>query len=302
MRLLADRVREAGATLPLDDAVTPHLITLCRRCGGLPLALELVAAQLAAMPPGDLVDHLAEIGPAHEDTLRSIARSSYLQLDDDEATVFRRLAVLDGSVGLPLVRQVVSGGPVTPVRVVRILRELTARSLLTVDRAGPHWRYQQDDDLHRFAGELLADYGEEQAAYQRLADAIRLRLPEDARAAPAPFRDDITAILGSVRSLFAAGLSGRAETDRCQELAFRLHRYFAATSLHEGRFWLDRLLAASPSGPVGTLRDLCAGLPELLGRRHRAGDARAGNSRRGARRLPRLLPGPRADLPGRPAR
>ena len=249
VRLLADRVREAGATLPVDDAVAPHLITLCRRCGGLPLALELVAAQLAAMPPGDLVDQLAEISPGPEDALRSIARSSYLQLDEEEAAVFRRLAVLDGPTGLPLIREVVSSGEVTPVRVVRILRELTVRSLLTVDRTGAHWRYKQDDDLHRFAGDLLVSCGEEQSAYQRLADAVRLRLPEDARAAPGAFRDEITTILGSVRSLFAAGLSGRADTDYCQELAFRLHRYFAATSLHEGRFWLDRLIAASPSGP-----------------------------------------------------
>jgi predicted ATPase len=249
VRLLADRVREAGATLPVDAAVAPHLMTLCRRCGGLPLALELVAAQLAAMPPGDLVDHLAEIGPAHEDALRSIVRSSYLQLDDEEAAVFRRLAVLDGPAGLPLVREVVSGGPVAPIRVVRILRELTARSLLTVDRAGARWRYKQDDDLHRFASELLIEHGEEQAAYQRLADAVRRRLPADARAAPGAFRDEVTAILGSVRSLFAAGLTGRADTGYCQELAFRLHRYFATTSLHEGRFWLDRLLAAGPSGP-----------------------------------------------------
>jgi len=249
VQLLADRVREAGSTLPLDDAVAPHLIALCQRCGGLPLALELVAAQLAVMPVGDLVDHLAEIGSVHEDALRSIARNSYLQLDDEEATVFRRLAVLDGAAGLPLIRQVVSGGPVAPIRVVRILRELTARSLLTVDRAGPHWRYRQDDDLRRFAGELLVEQDEEQAAYQRLGDAVRLRLPEDARTAPGLFRDEITTILGSVRSLFAAGLSRGADIDNCQELAFRLHRYFATTSLHEGRFWLDRLLAASPSGP-----------------------------------------------------
>ena len=249
VRLLVDRVREAGAALPLDDAVAPHLLALCRRCAGLPLALELVAAQLAVIPAGDLVDHLAEIGPGHEGTLRSLARNSYQQLDAAEAAVFRRLAVLDGPAGLPLVRDVVAGDPVAPVRVVRILRELTARSLLTVDRTGAHWRYQQDDDLRRFAGELLTADGEEAAAYQRLADAIRGRLPADARAAPGPFRDEITAVLGSARSLFAAGLSGRADLGRCQELAFRLHRFFAISSLHEGRFWLDRLLAAGPSGP-----------------------------------------------------
>jgi predicted ATPase/DNA-binding SARP family transcriptional activator len=214
VRLLADRVREAGATLPVDDAVLPHLINLCHRCGGLPLALELVAAQLAVVPAGDLVDHLAEIGPQHEDTLRSITRSSYLQLDAEEAAVFRRLAVLDGPAGLPLIREVVSGGQVTAIRVVRILRELTVRSLLTVDRSGARWRYKQDDELRRLAAELLVEHGEEQGAYQRLADAVRVRLPADARAAPGSFRDEITAILGSVRSLFAAGLSGRASSWR----------------------------------------------------------------------------------------
>lgn len=56
-------------------------------------------------------------------------------------------------------------------------------------------------------------------------------------------------MLGSVRSLFGAALAGRASLDRCQELAFRLHRYFAATNVDEGCFWLSRLLAEKPSGP-----------------------------------------------------
>ncbi|HEY0934697.1 MAG TPA: BTAD domain-containing putative transcriptional regulator, partial [Trebonia sp.] len=248
VRLLIDRVRESGGDLIIDDAVVPHLIALCRRCRGLPLALELVAAQLTAMPVGDLLDHLGQT-PAEADGLRSIARSSYLLLEDDEAAVFRRLAVLDGPAGLPLIREVVSGGRIAPVRVVRILRELTARGLLVVDRSGPRWRYAQDDDLHRFARELLVAGGEEPAAYERLADALRGRLPDDARAAPGLFRAEITDMIGSVRSLFGAALDGRADLGRSQELAFRLHRYFSATSVDEGRFWLARLLAGQAAGP-----------------------------------------------------
>ena len=248
VRLLADRVRESGGDLRVDADAAPHLLALCRRCRGLPLALELVAAQLTVMPAGDLLDHLHDVlGDAGG--LRSIASSSYRLLDPDEAIVFRRMAVLDGPVGLQLARQVVSGDGIAPVRVVRILRELTARGLLSVDQSGPRWRYEQDDDLHRFARELLIERGEEAAAYERLAGALRGRLPDDARAAPAPFQADITDMLGSVRSLFGAALAGRASLDRCQELAFRLHRYFATTNVSEGCFWLSRLLAEQPSGP-----------------------------------------------------
>ena len=264
VQLLADRVREAGATLPVDDAVAPHLITLCRRCGGLPLALELVAAQLAAMPPGDLVDQLAEISPGPEDALRSIARSSYLQLDDEEAAVFRRLAVLDGPTGLPLIREVVSGGEVTPIRVVRILRELTVRSLLTVDRTGAHWRYKQDDDLHRFAGDLLVSCGEEQSAYQRLADAVRLRLPEDARdgARGVPRRDHYDPGLGAI------AVRGRAVRPRRYRLlpgaglpiAPLLRRHQFA----RGAFLARPAHRRQSVRTVGTLRNICAGIPELL--------------------------------------
>jgi predicted ATPase/DNA-binding SARP family transcriptional activator len=245
--LLLDRVREGGGGLDLDDHLAPYVATLVRRCGGLPLALELVAAQLAAMPVGDLLDHLNEVVVEGDDQLRSIARSSYVLLDADEASVFRRLAVLNGPVGLPLLRQVVAGGPIAEVRVVRILRELTARGLLAVDRSGPRWRYQQDDDLRRYARELLVGADEERATFDRLADAVRAVLPGDARAAPASFQDQISDVLGSVRSLFAAALDGCADAGQCLELAFRLHRYFAATNVAEGRFWLGRLLAAEPA-------------------------------------------------------
>jgi predicted ATPase/DNA-binding SARP family transcriptional activator len=253
VRLLLDRVRGGGGELDLDADNAPHLINLLRGCGGLPLAVELIAAQLVSIPVGDLLDQ-SRSGYASADSasadregpLRAIARGSYALLTEHEAAVFRRCSVLDGSVGLPLIRQVVADEVIAPVRVVRILRELTAGGLLWVDRSGPHWHYRLDDDLRRFAGELLSEHGEERAAYDRLADAVRALLPEDAAEPPTPYRAAVSDMLASIRSLFRAAGTGRASIGRCLELAFRLHRYWAATNVAEGRYWLARLLAAEP--------------------------------------------------------
>ncbi|MEO6821065.1 MAG: BTAD domain-containing putative transcriptional regulator [Candidatus Nanopelagicales bacterium] len=245
-RLLTDRVRESGGDIEADGELESFFLELLRHCAGLPLAVELVAAQLATIPVGDLLDQLDPLLSSSDGPLRAIARSSYELLDEHEAAVFRRLGVLDGNVGLALIRQVVSDLHTPPIRVVRILRELTASGLLVVDRDGPRWRYHQEDDLHRLACELLAERGEEAETFARLAEAVRAVLPDDAREPPAPYQGAVSDMLGAVRSLFSAGLSGRADGGRCLELAFRLHRYWAASNVAEGRLWLSRLLLAHP--------------------------------------------------------
>ena len=159
-------MRGGGGQLVQDEATAPFIAELCRRCGGLPLALELAAAQLAAMSLPDLLDHLPGLIAEGADWLRGVATSSYELLDEDEATVFRRFGVIDGAAALPLVREVVAGAPIAPVRVVRILRELTARGLLAVDRSGARWQYYQDDDLHHLARELLDAAGETGAGHR----------------------------------------------------------------------------------------------------------------------------------------
>ncbi len=302
VRILIDRVHDSGGDLQVDERLAPHVALLLGQCGGLPLALELVAAQLSAMPVGDLLDHLSDVLVDGEDRLRRVVRGSYALLDDDEAAVYRRLAVLDGPVGLPLIRAVVSGGPIAPVRVVRILRELTARGLLAVDRTGARWRYHQDDDLHRFARELLVEGGEERAAFDRLADAVRAVLPDDARVSPAGYREAITDMLGSIRSLFGAAMQGSTDRDRCLELAFRLHRYWAGANVAEGRYWLSRLLGDGAESKLDALCHLRDGLPRLLVGRHRERDQRTRNRGATARRSRVSIHRAFADLPRRIAR
>lgn len=257
IRLLAARVGERGAELTVDDDNAAQLIALCQRCAGLPLALELVAAQLTVMSPADLLDELTA-GPATGDQLTALLDRSYALLGPDEAAVLRRCAVLGGPASLALIRAVVSNQDVPPVRIVRILRELTDRGLLSVDRSGPRWRYRQEDDIQRFVAERMTGT-EQQTTFGRLADAVRALLPQDAKAPPGPFKAAVAEITGSIRSLLAAAVDGRAGRDSGLELAFRLHRYWAATDVTEGRFWFGRLLDGAPPSPWTGLANFAYG-------------------------------------------
>ena len=244
--LLRTRAKENGRDLPEDRTSQELLHAIVAHCAGLPLAVELVAAQLVDMSPADLVEDLP--GPGESDQLAALLRHSYQLLDPAEAGLFRRMAALAGPVSLPLLRAVASDEGLPPLRVTRILRELAAGGLIVADRSGPRWRYQQDDDVRRFAARLLAESGDEPDTLRRLATAIRGLLPEDPRVSPGPFAAAVTEVAGSLRALFTACLDGRLDRTFGLEIAFRLHRYWAATAVAEGRFWLARLLAGAAEG------------------------------------------------------
>ncbi len=244
--LLVDRVTSGDGQLVVDETTAPLLEELCRRCGGLPLALELAAAQLTRMPIGDLLDQLDHAG---EDPLRGVLRQSYALLDEQEAAVFRRLSALRGPAGLSLIRGVVGGGDVPEVRVVRVLRELVAHGLVSVDTSGPRWLYQLDDDVQAFAWELLSEAGEVDDAFSRLARAIGQILPADARVSPASYSSEISSIAPAVRSLLTACAVGLFDPTTGLDIAFRLHRYWAVTDVAEGRLWLRALLDGNRRSP-----------------------------------------------------
>jgi predicted ATPase len=266
--LMQDRVRDAGGELRIDDSTRPLVDALLARCGGLPLAIELVAAQLADLSAADLLDHL---GVTTEEPLAALVLSSYDLLDDEAALLFRRLSVLGGAVTLPIIRAVVTDERVAPVRVVRILRELTVRGLVAVDRSGARWLYRQNDEVRRVATDLLTAAGEQPAAFARLGAMLRSVLPDDPRSAPSSYQADLTTTFGPLRSYLGAALDGLADADLALEIAFRIHRYWAATSVSEGRFWLSRLLAMQRESPWRGFAEYALG---YLG--YWAGDTSAG--------------------------
>ena len=106
VELFVDRARSVRADFEVDgqrDAIAE----LCVRLDRLPLAIELAGGTDEAPPPGDAAARLQErlpllVGgprdcPERQRTLEATIDWSYNLLDDDERTLFRRLAVfVDG--------------------------------------------------------------------------------------------------------------------------------------------------------------------------------------------------------------
>lgn len=151
-RLLAGRLGERAADTAAVDAVTA-------RCGGLPLALALVAARAALRPRVPLTDLLGDIGETLAEDLGAVFSWSLEAVDEAAARLFALLGRHPGAEFTAAQAAALAGLPDVRPR----LRRLADAGLLT--ERGPG-RYAMHDLLRDHARTLPAD----PAAEERLAD------------------------------------------------------------------------------------------------------------------------------------
>ena len=146
------RQRAASVGAMADDTVVMRLV---QRLDGLPLAIEMAAAQLDATTPVELADALDE----RVDTLRSVRRHaparhrslndvlawSEARLDDTEAGVLAAISVFAG----PVVAADIEGVFEQP-GVVDVVRTLTRRSLVNIDRSRTPARFYLLETIRAF--------------------------------------------------------------------------------------------------------------------------------------------------------
>jgi predicted ATPase len=150
---------------------------ICRRLDGIPLAIELAAARIRAMSPGQVRDRLDErfrllTGGSRRalerhQTLRHAVQWSFDLLTPAECVLLARCSVFAGGFSLEAVEHVCSGGAVAAADVLNLLDSLVRKSLVTVERSGETMRYGLLETIRQFAEEHLAAIGESQAARQR---------------------------------------------------------------------------------------------------------------------------------------
>jgi predicted ATPase/DNA-binding CsgD family transcriptional regulator len=253
VELFQDRARMAGFGAPPAET---GVAEICRQVDNIPLAIELAASWLSALPLEALASRLERrldvltrgrrTAPSRQQTLRATLDWSHELLEADERVLFRRLAVFPGSFSLAAVEAVCGGADLDRSHVLPVIAELVSKSL--VSRAGEaraDARYRMLDTVREYALEQLVAAGEEnalrEAHLRHFADWVRAHCEE-------LFGPDQLAWLDRFEEdhahLVAAMEWGTAHApDVALEIAASLYWYWRIRGpLGEGPEWFGRLL------------------------------------------------------------
>jgi predicted ATPase/DNA-binding CsgD family transcriptional regulator len=176
------RAAMAGVTLPAGPAELGLAGSICRRAGGLPLAIVLVANRLRVASLTELAEGLGSsrwparnAGGGRHDSLEACLTWSHALLSADAAVVFRRLSVFPGGFDLAAAQEVAGAPPVEGGQVRTLVGELVTASLLEADTGGIRTRFRFNEPVRQYAAARLADAGEGDLAGWRHARAFLAR-------------------------------------------------------------------------------------------------------------------------------
>jgi predicted ATPase/DNA-binding SARP family transcriptional activator len=245
--LFCERAAAVRPDFELTSASAPAVASICTRLDGVPLAIELAAARISAMGAAEIAERLGDrfallrapiVGLPRHRTLRTAIDWSYDVLSADEAHVFRRLSVFEGSFTLEDAEAICDGN------VGAEIASLAEHSLLVTDDG----RYRVLETIKEYARERAEAAGEWTDCIDRHADRFVALVPqlesdEDQAgflAALKPLRADATVALE--RAL------ARGRVAEAIPLAAAMARFWLPYGLWtEGASFLDQTIEAARS-------------------------------------------------------
>ena len=186
--LFVDRARAVQPSFELTDKVAQSVAEICRHLDGLPLAIELAAAQMSEWSVREIADRLDRKmtlgnsdrrGPVGDlRTLEATLDWSHESLGPDERALFARLSVFAGGFTPEAAKSVCSDGSLPPDQVGHVLDRLVDASLVLASREQPI-RYRLLEPISRYARSRLVN-GEGLDGVQRRHAAFFLDLAQTA--------------------------------------------------------------------------------------------------------------------------
>jgi len=168
-RLCIDRALAVQPAFEISQQNAMAVAEVCHRLDGIPLAIELAAARVRALPVGTIAARLSDrlrllaggdrTALPRQQTLRALIDWSFDLLGEQERTLFRRLAVFAGGFTLEAAEAVSSVGDLDNTDVLDVLTRLVEKSLVVME--GESGRYRLLETVRQYAQERLSESGEE---------------------------------------------------------------------------------------------------------------------------------------------
>jgi predicted ATPase len=151
VRLFIDRALLGQLSFAVTNANAPAVAEVCHRLDGIPLAIELAAARVKALPVEQIAARLddrfklltggSRTGLPRQQTLRAAIDWSYELLSEPERSLLRRLSVFVGGFPLEAAEAVGTGEGTELEDVLDLLTSLVQKSLAQYEEAEGAGRY-----------------------------------------------------------------------------------------------------------------------------------------------------------------
>lgn len=279
VRLFTERVTAVNAAFTLTPANARSVVEICRRLDGVPLAIELAAAQAPIFTPEGLLEHLdkrrlgalghgpRDLPPRHR-TMRGTLAWSYDLLDPAAQALFRRLAVVTGPWTLDAAE--VIADPILTPDVVGSLHALVDSSLVRIrSDAAPQRQFEMLEIVREFGLEQLAACGDGHAAREAHAawmlgvvDAASTELVGPNRGT---WMARLDANIGNLRAALGWTLMHGDVASTVRLIAPIWLSWFERGRAGEARSWLLRALQACDEDDTAVRADALFALGSIAG-------------------------------------
>ncbi|MFJ7792395.1 ATP-binding protein [Pseudomonas sp. NPDC096950] len=180
LQLFVERAMASHDSFELSDAELPLAVDICRRLDGIPLAIELAAAQVVDLGIVGLHTQLqgsfrlltqgSQTTLGRHQTLRATLDWSFELLSACEQTCLRRLGIFRDGFTLESAAAIIVGTHIEPGEVFASITQLVAKSLLNVEVGDEEVFYRLLDTTRSYALEKLHLAGELSDTRQRHAE------------------------------------------------------------------------------------------------------------------------------------
>ena len=183
VRLFVARAQAAEPRYVPGRRVASLTAAICRHLDGMPLAIELAAARIAAFGVDGVASRLddrfrlltggSRTALPRQQTLRATLDWSHELLSEPERVVLRRLSVFTGSFTLDAAAAIAASPEIAGAVAVECVANLVAKSLVSADLGGAVTSYRLLETTRAYAREKLVESGElarfgrRHAEYQR---------------------------------------------------------------------------------------------------------------------------------------